>query len=660
MMKKIVKWALFLFLLLPALSARADVVIHEVMASNGTYQNGHAYDWVELYNDGKKAVDLSGCYLSDSVKNPTKWAFPEKTVLKAGQYLLVYCTGEEMSPGKNGVYYASFKLSASGDQVVLTAPDGQETLSQVEFPAQFGNISYGAGQKDGGWGFMENATPKARNDAHAFPGRTETPVLQTAGGFYDAAVTVQASCAPGAVLRYTLDGSEPAEKSKRFPENGITFKKTGVLRVKAFTEGLLSSETVSATYFIGEEQPVPVISLITDEKYLFDQKTGALVKGRNADYPNYEREWEYPVHIEYYAQNGKCLIDQTGTFTAAGHSARQNNQKSIALYARKALGEERFDFNPFPNRDYGSYKSLLLRSANSDAFSTRLRDPVISSLAKGLGLIYQDALPIEVYINGQYWGHYNLREKINKYFVAQWEGIPDDAEEIIDCIDILARTGSDDYVQNGDNADWLALCDFCKTKDLNDPENLRYVLDRLDVDSLFTHAAFEIITGNTDYTNIRMYRVPGGKWKYLLFDVEASFHSFEKGPMEVYIKPVNSKIQYFRHEPLNALLQMPEMKDKFLRRFAEVLENSFRWPNVEAAFAEWESCLETLLPRHLTRWKHFTMKEWRQNVDAVRYYARLRPLKILPLLQSHMKLTDAEMEAYFGPVRALLEQENGE
>lgn len=658
-MKSILKWAAFLILLLcPALAARADVSINEIMAANATYQDGHAYDWVELYNDGKKSVDLSGCYLSDSPKNPKKWAFPEKTVLKAGQYLLVYCTGEELSPGKNGVYYANFKLSASGDQVVLTAKDGQETLSMIEFPAQYGNVSYGLGVKDRAWGYMEQATPKAKNAAYAFSARAEAPALEMPGGFYDAAVTVKVTGAPGTVLRYTLNGAEPTEKSKRFPEDGLTFKKTSALRVKAFGEGLLPSEAVSATYFIGEAQPVPVISLITDEKYLFDQKTGALVKGKNADYPNYEREWEYPVHIEYYALNGVQEISQTGTFTAAGHSARQNNQKSIALYARKALGGERFSFNPFPNRDYESYKSLLLRSANSDAFSTRLRDPVISSLANGLGLIYQDALPIEVYINGEYWGHYNLREKINKHFIAQWEGIPPEQEEVIDHIDILARTGSDDFVQNGDNADWLALCDFCKKKDLNDPENLQYVLDRLDVDSLFTHAAFEIIIGNTDYTNIRMYRVPGGKWKYLLFDVEASFHSFEKGPMEVYIKPLNSRIQYFRHEPLNALLQVPEMKEKFLRRFAEILETSFQWPRVEAAFAPWEACFETLLPRHLTRWKHFTMKEWRQNVDAVKYYARLRPLKILPLLQSHMKLSDAEMEAYFGKVQALPEETN--
>ena len=69
-------------------------------------------------------------------------------------------------------------------------------------------------------------------------------------------------------------------------------------------------------------------------------------------------------------------------------------------------------------------------------------------------------MPITVYINGEYWGHYNLREKINKHFVAQWEGVTKDKH--IDAIDILARTGTDEFVQNGSNKDWLALMDFCR------------------------------------------------------------------------------------------------------------------------------------------------------------------------------------------------------
>ena len=641
------------FLILCACAAaRAEVRINEVMAQNGTYVNGHAYDWIELYNDGQKSVDLSGWHLSDKPSRPDKWTFPAGAKIAGGGYVLVYCTGDNsLSPGKNKTFYADFKISASGETLVLTDSAGSEA-DRLELPKQYGCVSYGRALSGGAQGYLAEATPGKKNSAEACSGRAERPSLATPGGFYQKKVTVRAQAPAGATLRYTTNGDTPTAKSRSFPAEGLTLSKTTPLRIRAFRDGLVPSETVSATYLINDSPVTPVICLTTDDKYLFNSKTGSLVKGTGS-IPNYERDWEYPVNIEYYDLDGQALVNQMGTFTPAGHSARQNTQKSIALYARPAYGADRFAFNPFPHRDYESYKSLLLRSTNSDAFFCRLRDVVYSSLAEGEGILYQDALCIQVYINGQYWGHYNLREKINKYMVAQYEGVTD--EEDIDAIDVISRTGTPRFTSNGSGEDWVALADFCKTHDLNDADNLAYVQDRLDIDSLFTHAAYEIILGNTDFTNVRLYRVPGGKWKYLLFDVEASFKSLDKTPLEYYIKPVKGKIQGFRHEPLNALLDVPEMKAKFLTRVAELLKTRFTWPQVREKFVYWEDALRPILPRHIARWKNLTMDKWTANVSAARHYARLRPTKIPGLLKTAMKLTNAEVETYFGEALAVLE-----
>ncbi|MBR1685884.1 MAG: CotH kinase family protein [Clostridia bacterium] len=664
-MTRLLSLLLLLTLLLPLLplpslaESEGEIVISEVMASNGTWSGGHAYDWIELHNTGTKSVDLSGWGLSDSPKKPMKWTFPEGTRLKGNSYLLVYCTGEEMAKGKDSTFYANFKLSTSGDDAILSDEDGQ-TVCALSFPAQYGNISYGIPASGGDYGYFESATPGKKNEATVYAARTSSPEILTPGGFYEGTVSAFAKGPEGALIRYTTDGSTPTVKSPLFPEAGVEIKATTALRVRAFRDNEVPSATVSATYLIGEDLPVAVVSLTTDESYLFGKKAGALAKGTGS-VPNYDKPYEYPVNIEYFDEDGMCLINQVGSFTASGHSAKQNAQKSIALYARKAYGPEYFSFSPFPNRDYDQYKSILLRSTNSDAYSERLRDVVFTSLAEPLDLCYQDARPIVVFINGKYWGHYNLREKINKYMVAQWEGIDLEDEKTVDAIDVLARTGSDDYVQNGSNLDWLELCKFCKTKDLNDPENLAWVDERLDIDNLFTHASYEIISGNSDITNVRMYRVPGGKWKYLLFDVEASFGSgsdTDVTPLNNYIKPVSAKYAAFRHEPLNALLAVPEMKARFLTRFAEVLDSSFLWPYVEAHFAPWEEILEQLLPRHNQRWSNLTMKRWRTNVNATKYYARVRPKKIVSMLKKRMKLTNDEVELYFGEVQQKLDTLN--
>lgn len=636
-------------------AAHADVIINEVMASNGYYENGHAWDWVELYNDGKETEDLSGWGFTDSKKDLYKFMFPDGTKLKGGEYLTVWCTGEEnKTPGKGNTFYADFKISSSGETLRLTDKDEDE-VQKVKLPEQYGCVSYGRPSGGGDYGFFENATRGKKNDAEAFARRAAEPEIVTAAGFYEGSVKIEARGGDGTELRYTTDGETPTEKSKVFPAEGLTVKKTTPLRVKAFGPGMVSSSVAGATFFIDDAPKTPIVSLISDDKYLFSKKTGMLTKGTGS-IPNYSKGFEYPVHIEYFNRNGERQISQTGTMTCSGHSARINSQKSIALYARKAWGEDRFAFNPFPTRDYESYKSLLLRSANSDFSATRLRDIVASSLAEGQGILYQDHEVIQVYINGRYWGHYNLREKINKYFVAAYEGVTEDAD--IDNIDLLARTGTDEFLQNGDNKDWLELCNFCKKKDLNDPENMAWVEERLDIDNMFTHAAYEIILGNVDFTNVRVYRVPGGKWKYLLFDVEACWRNLDPTPIEYYIKSLNAKIQGFRHEPLNAMFKVPEMKARFLRRVSELLSTVFRWDNVEKHFDDVISVLKPILPRHIERWKNMKLENWKKNIHATKYYARVRPKKIPEMLKKAMKLTNAEVEEYFGETLKLLEETN--
>ena len=644
----------FLFILACA-GAQAEVIINEVMASNGYYTDGHAWDWVELYNDGDQTVSLSGWGFTDSKKDLYKFTFPDGAKLKSGEYLTIWCTGEENDkPGKGDTFYADFAISSKGETLRLTDADGQE-IAKLKMPEQYGCVSYGLPAGGSEYGFFENATRGKKNEKEAFAGRVSEPEILTAAGFYEGSVTVEARGEEGAVLRYTMDGETPTKKSKEFPAEGLLIKKTTPLRVKAFREDAVSSTAAGATYFIDDAPQTSIVSLISDDKYLFSKKTGMLVKGTGS-IPNYARGYEYPVHIEYFTKDGKQELSQTGTMTCSGHSARINSQKSIALYARKAWGPERFAFNPFPTRDYDSYKSILLRSTNSDTYATRLRDVVASSLAEGQDILYQDYEVIQVYINGRYWGHYNLREKINKYFVAQYEGVTDEKE--IDSIDILARTGTDEFLQNGDNKDWLELCDFCKKKDLNDPENFAWVEERLDIDSMFTHAAFEIILGNVDFTNVRIYRIPGGKWRYLLFDVEACWRNLDPTPIEYYIKPLNAKIQGFRHEPLNAMFKVPEMKAKFLTRVSELLSTVFRWDNVEAHFDKVIDVLKPILPRHIERWKNMKMENWKKNIHAIKYYARVRPKKIPEMLKKAMKLTQAEVDEYFGETLKLLEETN--
>ena len=86
----------------------------------------------------------------------------------------------------------------------------------------------------------------------------------------------------------------------------------------------------------------------------------------------------------------------------------------------------------------------------------------------------------------------------------------------------------------------------------------------------------------------------------------------------------------------------------------------FRWDNVEARFDEVIAQLEPILPRHITRWKNMKIENWRKNIKATKYYARVRPKKVPEMLQKAMKLTKDEVEEYFGEALRLLEEVNKE
>ena len=634
--------------------ARADVVFSEVMASTATFVGQRHDDWVELHNTGGKAVSLSGWYLSNDPYNLRRWAFPDTAKIAKGGYLVVYCAGEPVTNGQSGALYTDFKISAKGDELYLTDPQGN--TQALEFGAQFGNVSYGVPAGGDTWLYLETATPGKANGKNGYAARAQEPVIETAAGFYEKAVQVTISAPAGQEIRYTTDGSEPTRASKRYT-GPIAVSKTTVIRARAFADDLLGSTTAGSTFFINDPSIVPVMSVYTGDAYLYNQKTGVMVKG-SGNIPNYEKDWEYPIQIEYFDASGQRQLSQMATFRVTSHSSRSLRQKSLGLFARKAFGSNTFDYAFFDNRPYTQYSSLLLRSTNSDHRSCRMRDAVLGEISEGLGLYYQAAQPIVVYLNGEYFGHYNLREKANKDSLAQWAGVTDPAA--IRACDILERTGTlDSNVLHGSNQDWVELMNFVKSHDLNNPSNLQYVTDRLDVDSLFNYVIFNMIIGNYDVTNVRMYRFPGGKWTFFLHDIEAGCMSFDESPVDIFLRGKNAKAAGFPHWVLAALLEVPEYKDYFLRRTAEIIESNFLFSlQVEPVFNKYIDTIGQLLPRHIKKFPGLTIKDWTANVNAAMNYARMRPKRVIGWLSKRFGLSAAQQESYFAHTLELLSQYN--
>jgi hypothetical protein len=258
-------------------------------------------------------------------------------------------------------------------------------------------------------------------------------------------------------------------------------------------------------------------------------------------------------------------------------------------------------------------------------------------------VLYQDALPVVVYINGEYWGHYNLREKINQDSIAQWEGITD--EKIIGDITILRSRGS---IVHGSRDEINKLISFCVHEDLNEPENLQYVLDRLDVMSYFDHAILEIISGNADMHNVRYYKVPGGKWKLALFDMDGCMNNVGGHPLDLFMRKATEKMDRFYHEPFAALMRVPKMRELFLNRFGEILHAKFLYRDLEAKIDAWAAVIGPLMPDHAKRWKYTSLAKWQESVESLKQNAKERPVQIVNHITAAFHLTNEQVQQYFG------------
>ena len=638
------------------LCAGAEVYINEVMADSANTRYYDGADWVELYNDGDSAVSLKGWHLSDSRKNLAKWSFPAGARIEAGGYLVVLCTGEAVS---GDAISTNFKLSSEGETLYLSDPSGN--ISIIKLPAQYSNVSMGlpAGGKSE-WLYFETPTPGSKNAEHGYEERANEPGFETKAGFYSGSVRVSIDCEEGCEIRYTTDCSTPSRTSNLYT-GPFTVTGTTVVRAVAVSDNKLISNIAGATYIIDDPAPenIPVVSIYSDYKYFFDDKTGFLVKGSGKT-PNYDQPWEYPAQIEYFDETGTQQISQSVSAKISGHSSRGFKQKSLSVYARG--DKDTFAYAFFDNREYGEYSALLLRMTSSDSHSCRLRDAVLSELSEGLGLYYAAGKPIILYINGEYYGHYNLREKANKDSLAQWEGITD--EKVIEGCCILESNGMDAFFTvHGSNSEWVELMNFCRSNALDTPEKLNYVLDRVDVDSLFNYAIFDMLINNYDADNVRYYKFPGGKWTFFIHDIEAGgMNSDITLTMNLILRPRTDEAGKFPTPVLGALLEQPYYRDLFLKRTVEIIQSNFLYTrDVKPVYDKWMAELEKLMPRQIKAFPYngFTLDEWRRNCRASMTRMRDYPMKLIDALSEKMNLTAEEKQYYFGETIALLAQYNG-
>lgn len=615
-------------------AVQKGLVITEIMAANGDTGRGKPpWDWVEIYNPGTVQVNLDGLYLAQDGGNLKRWGFPMGARLRPGSRALIYCTGSPETVTGGNVYVNSlFKLEKSGGALVLS--DGVDIIDSLSWDSQFGSVAYGRPEGQGSFRYLQESTPQKPNPLEGYTRRLPAVDFSRPGGYATKAFTLTLSGPSSAQIHYTLDGSEPGAHSPVYTQP-LDIAQNTVVRAVALGEGAIDSPIATHTYLFDVPLPGYTLSLV-GENATFFTSSGIFSPG------NHNLSSEYRANAEVFFE-GKPLVNQLAGVRLTGGTSLQYLPRTFSLYARPGYDASSFAFNPFTNRFYPDYQCLTFRGGGTDYARTRIRDDFLCNLSRGYGIMYLASAPASVYVNGAYWGCMSIRERANQDAIAQWEGISDKAT--IDQIIILKNRG----IQiKGSRQELEALASFCRNQDLSVPENLQHVLSQLDVDSLFAHTAFQIITGNGDLSNLRYYKVPGGKWKLMLFDLDLAMLSTKLDPLPFYLGNGRQETKHFYGELFQGLMRVPEMREQFFTLVGRILHQRFMAQDVLSELDTWQQAYAPLMEVHGQSWRDQYYSKWEKSMADFRKVLVRRPVLIPKYFAQSYKLSDQEVEKYFG------------
>lgn len=644
------------------------VYISEFGGSTGSV----ATDWVELHNSTGSAVSLAGYGISNNPKNPAKWVFPDISI-EPGEYLLLYATGSADKAQKKNLKL-NFCISSTGETLFFFDPNGK-LIDKLSAGRMRSGQSYGRDGSDNRFYYAE-PTPGAQN-GKGYEGITQLPAFSVTPGIYADTVTVAITAGEGETIRYTTDCTTPNASSEVY-SGEFSISKNSVIRAAAFRDGYLSGDVATATYLFrsdGVNHALPVVTLVTDPDNLWNSKTGIYATGdqfdpdaasyadtlKSATYyqakfateEQVDTIWEKPAAFSLFDDNGKQVFTQNVGIRIAGSFGRGRAQKGFNVIARKEYGKGSMEYPFFENRPYTEYKAVVLRAGAQDQNRSKIRDELASGLLEGtdINILYQAYRPTVLYLNGEYWGVYFMKEKRNRFFVAQHENTENN-------VDLAIGKG---FKQRsyGDNSDWVSLYEYATSHDLSSAEAYAYVSERMDVDSFRDYMIAEIYNGNTDTYNFQYYRLKGGKWKFIFYDFCWGFQS--PGHETLAFRMGKTPSDVCSAKLFAAMLQNKGWRDSFCRRFGELLNTAFAPERVSALIEELYGYVEPEIKREREKFNKDTFMGVKQpntnlgtyegfqsEISKLKDFAQRRPEELKRQLQSNLGLSDSYMKEVFG------------
>ncbi|PLX18629.1 MAG: hypothetical protein C0599_11895 [Salinivirgaceae bacterium] len=633
------------------------LVINEVVFANKSgiqdFQ-GDTPDWIELYNAGSERINLANYCITDDSDLEDYWQFPSFE-MAPGSFVLVFASAKNTIVGNE--WHTNFKLRTLEESVYLLNTDLKiidSTIIQCVPPDK--SLGFAV---DGDHTQREILSPTpgySNNTAEVYEinFQPDTLITDKMGGLYENSVFVKLSnLHPGNQIYYSLnaDGPDPNEMVYNGPiqmndltledlrfadipstdyEVGEHITKAPILRAQVYSEGCPASNELSQAYFIGnnmaEKYNVYVVSMITDKDNLFDPDEGIYVSGNHQNNLQRGKRWERPVSLEIYDKQGNKIINQKAGIRIHGRGSRMRPQKSFRLYARDEYGEAFFNYAFFSQKpQLTMFKRLLLRSAK-DWGETIIKDDLTQELVRTMNVDYTASETAVLFLNGEFWGIYSLRERQDEFYVADNYGVNTPV------LNVIGHTTEGVVADEGTVDNYESTMAWLNSADVHSETFYNEINDKVDLDALIDYYVAEIYLANTDFpeNNLRLWRMENdtSRWRYFFYDCDACMVRARENHLADYTNGANQFQDFNNYSTyvLSKLLQNNQFNEKFRSRFLYHINQTFNPDRVLTEIKSFEQRFSPIMPEHIYRWHTPSdYNKWQMNVDGLRDFAVLRP-----------------------------------
>jgi len=385
--------------------------------------------------------------------------------------------------------------------------------------------------------------------------------------------------------------------------------KATVIRVAAIKDSILSSKVYTFTFFVDtniySKYSTPVVSLVTDANNLFNEDTGIYVSGKYFDknsplktgnYYQKGKNWERNVNVTLFKKNGDIAFSQGAGMRIHGYMSRKFPQKCFRLCAKEKYREEYFQYRLFPQKEQKIFKRFILKAPHEGKFAL-ITDPLIHNIVKNLNLDVKDYMLVTVFINGEYWGIYTIRDRLNKYYLALKYNINKDSIDII--------KGNHTIIE-GNIKKFETLIFFVKDSDVTIQKNYDYIKSQIDIKSYIDHQITQIYFNCPCDDDYRFWRpeTPNGKWRWFIYDMDTGAEDANYNTLKIFTDKKNEKYYYPNWSKFlfSNLLKNNEFKNQFINRFFFLINTTFSTDSILYKINEFEKLYEPEIKEHSNRW----------------------------------------------------------